>query len=55
MIPPDVLKCIARAFPLSEQEEALALLESATIHDGSAPGDRLLRCAVVANLNEPIP
>lgn len=49
MNPPDVLMYIARAFPLSEQEEALSLLEAATIHDGSAPGDRLLRCAAVAS------
>lgn len=49
MIPTDVLMYIARAFPPGEQEEALALLEAATIHDGSAPGDRLWRCAVVAS------
>ncbi len=47
-IPSDVLKYVARAFPPSEQKEALSLLESATIHDGSAAGDRLVRCAVMA-------
>lgn len=49
MIPPDVLMYIARAFPLSEQETVLSLLEAAKIHDGSPPGDRLWRCAVVAS------
>lgn len=49
MVPADVLMYIARAFPLSKQEAALSLLEAATIHDGSAPGDRLWRCAAVAS------
>jgi hypothetical protein len=49
VIPTDVEKFIARRFEASDQEEALALLESATIHDGSAPGPRLLRCAAIAS------
>jgi hypothetical protein len=49
VIPDDVAKFIARRFRPSEQEEALALLRTATIHDGSAPGPRLLRCASVAS------
>jgi len=49
MIPSDVENFIARKFEPSDQNEALALLRAATIHDGSAPGPRLLRCAVVAS------
>lgn len=49
MIPTDVEKFVARKFDTLEQKEAMALLEAATIHDGSAPGARLLRCAVVAS------
>ena len=49
MIPDDVAKYIARRFRSSDQGEALALLRAATIHDGSAPGSRLLRCAAVAS------
>ena len=32
-----------------QQGEASALLKAATIHDGSAPGPRLLRCATIAS------
>lgn len=46
-IPTDVEKFVVRKFDASEQDQALALLEAATIHDGSAPG--ALRCAVVAS------
>ena len=49
MIPIDVEKYVARKFDSSEQEEALALLEAATIHDGSVPEPRLLRCAAIAS------
>jgi hypothetical protein len=49
VIPDDIVKFIARRFAASDQAEALALLEEATIHDGSAPGPRLLRCAAVAS------
>ena len=49
MIPTDVEKFVALKFDASKQDEALALLEAATIHDGSAPETRLLRCAVVAS------
>jgi hypothetical protein len=49
MIPLDVEKYIARRFEASDQVEALALLKSAVIHDGSPPGARLLRCAAVAS------
>ena len=49
MIPEDVAKYIARTFTPTEQREALALLEEATLHDGSGPGARLLRCAAVAS------
>ncbi len=49
MIPDDVAKFIARKFRPSDQGEAVALLQGATIHDGSAPVPRLLRCAAVAS------
>ena len=49
LIPADVEKFVTRKFDASEREEALALLKAATIHDGSAPDARLLRCAVVAS------
>lgn len=49
MIPDDVEKYVARRFSALEQGEALALLDAATLHDGSAAGARLLRCAVVAS------
>lgn len=49
MLPDDVVRFITRRFPAPERAEALVLLEKATIHDGSAPGPRLLRCAAVAS------
>ena len=49
MLSDDVKKFIARRFEISQRREALALLETAIIHDGSAADDRLLRCAVVAS------
>jgi hypothetical protein len=49
MIPTDVERFIARRFRASDRTEALALLETAVIHDGSAAGPRLLRCAAVAS------
>ena len=49
MIPADVEKFVARKFDASERDAVLALLDAATIHDGSEPGARLLRCAVVAS------
>jgi hypothetical protein len=49
LIPIDVEKFIARSFGPADQDEALALLKAATIHDGSQPGPRLLRCAAVAS------
>jgi len=49
MIPIDVERFVARRFETPDQTEALRLLESAVIHDGSAAGPRLLRCAAVAS------
>src|SRR5881394_326251 len=49
MIPADVERFVARRFGAADQGEALALLEAATIHDGSKPEPRLLRCAAVAS------
>ena len=48
MIPDDVEKFIARKFAPADRDEALALLTAARLHDGTAPGARLLRCAAVA-------
>jgi hypothetical protein len=48
-IPPDVAKFITRKFASPEREEALSLLQSAKLHDGTPPGPRLLRCAAVAS------
>ena len=49
MIPVDVERFIARRFEAPDQTEAFRLLESAVIHDGSAAGPRLWRCAAVAS------
>ena len=49
MILDDIERYIARRFALSNQHEALRLLREATLHDGSAPSPRLLRCAAVAS------
>ena len=49
MIPDDVTRFVVRRFAVTDQAEALALLNGATIHDGSRPEPRLLRCAAVAS------
>jgi hypothetical protein len=49
VIPDDVRNFIARRFEPSYQGAAVALLEAATLHDGSPAGQRLLRCAAVAS------
>jgi len=49
VLPDDVVNYVGRRFPTADQADALALLERATIHDGSVPGIRLLRCAAVAS------
>lgn len=49
MIPDDVERFVLRRFKPSDRDEALELLRAAIIHDGSAPGPRLLRCAAVAS------
>jgi len=49
MITADVKRFIARRFRLEEREPALALCKSATIHDGTPAGPRLIRCAVLAS------
>lgn len=49
MIPDDVKKYVVRKFKAPEHQEVMRLLETATIHDGTAPGPRLLRCAAVAS------
>jgi hypothetical protein len=45
----DVERFITRRFAPSDREAAVALVTSATIHDGSVAGPRLIRCAVVAS------
>ena len=49
MLPDDVTKFVGRRFAPSERAEAMALLQTAILHDGSPPGPRLLRCAAVAS------
>jgi hypothetical protein len=49
VIPDDVVRFTARRFARADQDEALALLRTATLHDGSKAGPRLLRCASVAS------
>jgi len=49
MIPVDVERFITRKFEAPDRAEALRLLKSAVIHDGSAAEPRLLRCAAVAS------
>ncbi len=46
---PDVEKYITRRFAPSDREAAAALGKSATIHDGSPAGPRLVRSALVAS------
>jgi hypothetical protein len=45
----DVERFIARKFQASDRVAALALCRSATIHDGSFAGPRLIRCALIAS------
>jgi hypothetical protein len=49
VIPDDVTRFIARKFAPADQRAALDLLLAATLHDGTPPEPRLLRCAVVAS------
>jgi hypothetical protein len=49
LLPIDITTFIARRFEPSARREALRLLRAATIHDGTKPTPRLLRCAVVAS------
>jgi hypothetical protein len=49
VIPDDVVRFIARRFAPVEQADALVLLGTATLHDGSRAGPRLLRCASIAS------
>jgi len=48
-LPDDVRRYVARRFAADDQSQAMALLEAATLHDGSLPGARLWRCAAVAS------
>ena len=49
MLTDDIARFIARRFPVADRTEASALLEKATLHDGTVPSLRLLRCAAVAS------
>ena len=49
MLPADVEAFIARRFGSAERETATALCSSATIHDGSIAGPRLIRCALISS------
>lgn len=47
-IPPDIEQYVRRNFAESEAPDALRALESAALHDGRSPDDRMLRCALTA-------
>ena len=49
VIPDDVTRFVVRRFAVADQAEAFALLRGATLHDGSQPEPRLMRCAAVAS------
>jgi hypothetical protein len=48
-LPDDVALFVDSSFAPAERHEALDLLAAAVLHDGTAPGARLLRCAAVAS------
>jgi hypothetical protein len=48
-VPDDVARFVESRFAPAERGEALDLLAGAVLHDGTAPGPRLLRCAAVAS------
>ena len=51
-LPPDLTSFVSTSFSLAQQTEALSLLEAAKLHDGTRPGARILRCALVASGGE---
>jgi hypothetical protein len=48
-LPPDVVTYVRARFPADEWEAVTATLMAACIHTGEFPGERLLRCAVIAS------
>lgn len=48
-LPPDVVTYIRARFPTDELDAVTATLMAACIHTGEFPGERLLRCAVIAS------
>ena len=48
-LPSDVIQFVEASFQPPQQAEALSLLVGAKLHDGSEPGERMLRCALVAS------
>jgi hypothetical protein len=46
----DVERFIARRFAPADREAARSLCASATIHDGTPAGPRLIRCALFASV-----
>ncbi len=48
-LPADLTAFVARRFAATDRAQAVSLLETATIHDGTRPSDQLLRCAAVAS------
>ena len=48
-LPLDIVATLQSRFPPQDQEAAIATLLAARIHTGELPGDRLLRCAVIAS------
>ena len=44
-LPEDVAAFVETSYPPSQKAEALSVLAEARLHDGTEPGNRLLRCA----------
>ena len=47
-IPADIKDFVRASFPAHQQDSALERLAKATLHDGTVPGPRTLRCATYA-------
>jgi len=47
-LPEDVVRYVERSFSQVDRAEALDVLGGAVLHDGTAPGARLIRCAVLS-------
>ena len=50
-IPADIERYVHRNFQESDVAGALRILRDASLHDGTSPDPRMLRCALVASRN----